>query len=967
MNPNVVSAIFRRNFNSYFSNPTGYVFICVYVLLSSFAAFWPNEFFNDNLANLDQLNKYLPFILLVFIPAITMSVWSEERRQGTDELLLTIPAGDFDVVLGKYLAAVAIYSVALAFSGLCNFAILSWLGNPDLGLFIGTYFGYWLVGAAMLSIGMAASFLTGNLTVGFVLGAMFNAPLAFAENADVIFPASWALEIKTWSLSEQFRDFGRGVISLSGVAYFLAIVAAMLYLCMVLIGRRHWQGGRDGHSMGGHFLLRTLALAAIAVGVTMTFHRFDTRADVTSERLSSLSSQTRKLIKELDPKRPVTIDAYVSPDVPESYVQTRLDLLSTLRELDSLGGNTVKVVVHSTKPLSEEAEQAEQQFGIAPQMVTSRSRGAINREQMFLGVAIQAGLNKVVVPFFDRGIPVEYELIRSICTVAQQERKKVGVLITDAKLFGGFNMQNFSQTRNEMLIDELEKQYDVVQVNADSPIEEDLDVLMAPQPSSLGPEQMKNFVAAVKKGIPTAIFEDPFPAMHMDVPGTSMPRRQQQQNPFGGGPPPQPKGNINELWNLLGVDFVGADVIWQLYNPEPKLRAVSTREWVWVDNGASADWVFNPEDRVASQLQEVLFLFPGAVAHKNASQLKFASLVKTGDETGTVLADEIVRQAMFGQGGGLNPDRRFKQTNRYYTVAARITGTLKEEEELMSDAPAEPAEEPAEKAAEDGAAEDGAAEDGAAEDKESGEKPGEDKAVESDEAKQDAAAEKESKEGDGEDEAKAKPKREGINVILVCDTDVFYSEFFTLRAMGNNPDQEFHLNLDNVTFVLNVLDDLAGDERFIEVRGRRPKHRILKRIEDLTQKAREDNIAQTQRFSDEFEAEKAKAQQEFEKEIDDLRKKSKDLDEITLAQLMAMKQETGTRKLQTKMGQLKKAYDKNVAASERDLNRQISRVQDSYKMWAVLLPPIPPLLVGLGVYFNRRAREREGVSKARLR
>src|SRR5262245_28010760 len=127
-NPNVIRAVFKRNFVSYFSSPTGYVFICVYVLLCSFAAFWPPQFFNANLANLDQLNWWLPFILLVFIPAITMSVWADERRQGTDELLLTIPATDFDVVVGKYLAAVAIFTVALVFSMVSNTLVLMTLG-----------------------------------------------------------------------------------------------------------------------------------------------------------------------------------------------------------------------------------------------------------------------------------------------------------------------------------------------------------------------------------------------------------------------------------------------------------------------------------------------------------------------------------------------------------------------------------------------------------------------------------------------------------------------------------------------------------------------------------------------------------------------------------------------------------------------------------------------------------------------
>ena len=916
----VLDAVFKRNFVSYFSNPTGYVFICVFVLLGSLAAFWPPEFFNSNLANLDQLNRYLPYILLVFIPAITMSVWADERRQGTDELILTLPASDIEVVVGKYLSAVGIYTVSLIFSYLCNLVVLQIWGSPDPGLFLTNYLGYWFVGLAMLAIGMVASFLTSNLTVSFILGLALNAPLVVADQASSVMGPKLASVVRSWSLAENFIDFGRGIVSLSAIGYFLGIVTVCLYISMVLIGRRHWTGRRDGARMGTHFVVRTAGLAVAALGVVLAFRVYDVRADLSAEQISSLSGDTKQLLAGLDTEQAIEVTAYVSPTVPEDYTQTRLTLLNMLRQFQRLSGGKLRVDVIETETKTEAASLASQQFGIEPVTVLSRERGAFRDEDIFLGCAFTCGLEKVVVPFFDRGTPVEYELIRSICTVAEQKRKRLGVVTTDADLFGGFDMASGQQRPRQPVLEELEKQYEVVQVDPAAPITETYDVLMVVQPSSLGPEQMNNFVAAVRSGQPVAIFEDPLPVLMNSVPGTSQPRR------GGGGPMAmmqqqnQPKGDLGQLWDVLGLELAAGSarplmgqmgsspyVVWQDYNPHPKLELPS--EFVFIDAelgeaDGNASRSFNQENPITSGLQEVLFPFPGALSKDDKVNLEWTPLITTGTRSGTIEVEQVL-----GNRGDMRQLRIFeKPGSQAMVLAAAVDREL----------------------------------------------PGTQSVIES---------EKESSDGD----------TTLVRAIVVADIDLMGPQIFGLR---NRPDEVFGLNFDNVTFVLNVLDTLSDDERFLEIRKRKPKHRTLERIEDTVADAREMADMQRQKYITEFDKAEQGANAEMQKEVGEFEKKIEDMESggntdrqaaMQAVQQLASRQRLAQRRLDTKLEQLKRKRDAEIEQVERSLEATIRREQDWQKWLAVMLPPIPPLVVAFFVFFRRRAQEREGVAKSRLR
>ncbi len=895
VNFQVIGTIFKRNFASYFASPTGYVFICAFVLISGFAAFWPHEFFNANLANLEQLNKVMPLILLGFIPAITMSLWADERRQGTDELLLTLPASDMEVVAGKYLAAVAIFSVSLAFS-MTNLIVLSLLGDPDWGLALSTYFGYWMLGITMLSIGMVASFLTDNLTVGFVLGVAFNAPLIFAYSADMIVPDPETTQlIRNWSFQAVFRDFTRGVISSSSMVYLLALTAAMSYLCMVLIGRRHWQGGEQTGARTTHYIVRVVSLIVLALGLTLLFRTHDVvRLDASSEKLSSISDQTRELLGKLDDETKVKIEAYISPEaaVPESYIPTRIDLLTMLDELQKRSGGKIDVTIHETESHKAEATIAEQTYGIRAERKFTKVRGRLSDKEFFMGVAIMSGLKKDVIGFFDRGLPAEYELVRSIVSLTDQKKKTLGIVTTD---FPADDRGGYGALRAE-----LEKQYEVKTIAPASPIEK-VDVLLVVQPSTLDTMGLRHVMAAIRNGTPTAIFEDTRPNFSR-VGGTSEPR-QPQQNPFNRFQPPQgnrEKGPLPELWNLIGVDFDPINIVWQGYNPSK--YDFFPKEFVFVAPGSGQENAFSSESEITSGLQQMLLVCPGGFDRAETSKLTFTPLLKTGRQTGLIVASDFMRSQ--------NPDPHRIDTGKEYVLAAHIRGKKK-----VTVPEALPHGHPPLK----------------------------------------------------KDDEKKNEQEADINVVLVSDTDLLTPVFFNMRAEGQDPDMDrIYLDVDNVTFVMNVIDELAGDDRFIAIRKRRRAHRTLTAFEKKVEKAEKENKAQMDAYVDQTKKAIEKAQEDLNEAVKKIQK-TPGIDQREFDIQVNAARSRLQKELEVKQRRLEEERDEKIKQSKNELELGIRTMQSTVKRLAVFIPPLIPLIIGVGLFFQRRGRELEGAVKSRIR
>lgn len=235
--------LFKREFLGYFRSPVAYVFIVIFLLASVGCTFFLGSLYESDQASLDAFFNYLPWLFLIFVPAVGMRLWAEERRSGTIEILFTLPVTMTEAVLSKFLAGWAFLGVAL-FLTFPLWLTVNYLGSPDNGVILAGYLGSLLMAGAYLSVSCFTSALSKNQVISFVLGVVICFVLVllgwgvFTDLLSSFLPA-WMIDfVSETGFITHFQSISRGLLDSRDIIYFLSAITVGLSLNTMTLNAR---------------------------------------------------------------------------------------------------------------------------------------------------------------------------------------------------------------------------------------------------------------------------------------------------------------------------------------------------------------------------------------------------------------------------------------------------------------------------------------------------------------------------------------------------------------------------------------------------------------------------------------------------------------------------------------------------------------------------------------------------------
>ena len=527
-----IKTIVSRDLGAYFTSPVGYIFIIVFLAMS--VGIFMTSFFTFPMADMRNFFANLPIILCVFIPAVTMRVWAEERKENTWELLLTFPMRARELVLGKYFATLAFYLITLA----ATFTVplmLAMLGNPDGGMIIGGYLGAALLGAMFLSMGLFFSGFCKDQIVAFVVTllacfAVFLVGTNFiAGYIDGFFPGLGSALSQMAGVIDHYNAFIRGVVEVGDVLYFVGWTVLFLVLNALYI---------EGRSRPGIRLQFGAAIAlCLGIGLALNWLTIDTsiyRFDLTEDKIYTVSPAAKRILSQV--KRPVQVNLYITPksDMPTAYTQLEQDITGKLEELRVASNGMIEPdvvylqaanVMTSAPAFGEEEAEEDQtdktekrmlEKGVEPFGVQVMSGDEISQKLIYssIGVGLGAEAEEIIPQVTPETVQqLEYRLINIIFKLTR-EKKPVVALVAPKESFNIDPQMRQIMMQMGQAIPEQRDPYDVLQaylesekyevqrvdLTKDSPLPEEYDTLAVINPRQLNERQRWEISRALASG-----------------------------------------------------------------------------------------------------------------------------------------------------------------------------------------------------------------------------------------------------------------------------------------------------------------------------------------------------------------------------------------------------------------------------------------------------------------------------------
>ena len=395
-----VLRIARKELAVFFASPAAFIFMAAFLAVTFFLFFWVDRFFARNIADVRPLFEWMPVLMIFFVSAVTMRMWSEERRAGTLEFLLTSPVDPLHLVLGKFLACLALVAIALALTLPLSLTV-SMMGRLDWGPVAGGYLAALALASAYISIGLFVSARTDNQVISLIVSTLICGVfyLLGSNTLTSLMGNAGGELLRLLGSGSRFESIARGVIDLRDLYYYLSIFGVFLVLNLYALESVRWsaQGRAPQHRRWR--LVAGLAAANVIAGNLWLGQFSGARVDLTAGHIYSISDETRSYLRQL--QEPLLIRGYFSAQTHPLLAPLVPRLRDLLKEYEIAGHG--KARVEFIDPMQNSALEAEanKQYGIQPVPFQTSSKYQASVTNSYFNILVKYGDEYTTLGFRD--------------------------------------------------------------------------------------------------------------------------------------------------------------------------------------------------------------------------------------------------------------------------------------------------------------------------------------------------------------------------------------------------------------------------------------------------------------------------------------------------------------------------------------------------------------------------------------